>query len=379
MHDTPSGAEEYSRRQVLRLGGVLGSAALVGPRLLLGGTAAPAAIRAMPPRTTRHEAGAHAVGARVATAGFGAYLPGWGDWASNIATMEAGTGRRLDLAMDYADWPTGTASLPTPPFLAALGGRPLMWTVQPAGQNTYRQAPPDNVVDWDRLIAGAYDSQLVAFSRWVNACYHHEALYVRFAHEMNGTGWYEWQVGGACGVRSPAHYAAGFDHVAAVLKAHSSRIKMVYAVNNGYSNVAAYYPARADILAVDGYNDVGSPSWMSPAQVLDNTYRQLAALDPAKPIWVAETACQEPSAPWSFGGQHLAARPWEDKGLWVRNFFDNTTHWPRLGMVVWFNKAKERNWVWDSSASSAAAFRSVMSGLSGGSPRWDPSKGGLRR
>lgn len=313
----------------------------------------------------------------LAQVGFGAYLADRKDWPPNIAAMESGMGRKLDLVLDYANWATGADALPEPDFLDQLGGRPLEWTIQPAGQNTYKQAPASNVVNWANLIAGDYDDRLRGFAAWVN---HHvsDTLFVRFAHEMNGQGWYEWQVGGACGVTSGADYVAGFDHVAQVLKAASPKIKMVWAVNVGYDNVAQFYPDECDVMGMDGYNNVSGTSWLTVPEVFSSTYDQIIALSPDKPVWICETACTDPRVAWSYADTTYPAEPEHSKAQWVESLFDNNAAYTRITAVVWFNVQKERDWIWNSSSQSMRAFQKVMAGLSAGSPFFAPTTGALK-
>jgi hypothetical protein len=109
-------------------------------------------------------------------------------------------------------------------------------------------------VSWAQLIAGDYDAELIAFADWVNTTLA-SRIYLRFAHEQNGTGWYNWQVGGSCGVTSAANWVEGFNHVASVLKSHSTYILMVWAANNGPTdNITSFYPSGCDIMGFDTYN-----------------------------------------------------------------------------------------------------------------------------
>jgi hypothetical protein len=113
----------------------------------------------------------------IANGGFGMYN------VSLLTHAETVTGRHMDLVMDFRDWPSGTAAWPTIPAstLSAIGNRPMMWTIQPSG------------VNWANLIAGDYDAPIIAFADWVNSTIT-GPLYLRFAHEANGVGWYSWQV-----------------------------------------------------------------------------------------------------------------------------------------------------------------------------------------
>jgi beta-mannanase len=327
----------------------------------------------------------------LANGGFGFFNPnGSANLASDLTHVESVTGRHMDLVMEYANWDNGTSAVPTPTtsLLTACNGRPLMWTVQPSS-GPYG-ATTANCVQWQSLIAGTYDSELTAFGTWVNANIT-GTIFVRFAHEANGTGYYDWQVGGTCGVTSAANYAAGFNHVAAVLKAASSKIVMVWAANNGpTANIGSFYPSGCDIMGFDSYNfgpntsstgvSAGGPSstWQAAATLNAAVYAAVAACDPQKPIWVCETSCEEPSAPWTepTSGVVIAAQTGVDKGQWVSAFLAETDM-PRVAMVVWFDFQKERNWLVDSSTSSANAFYAGFSQSRSGAVYWNATNGGL--
>jgi hypothetical protein len=285
---------------------------------------------------------------------FGMFMAESNYTTSTIATTEALIGRKIDLFLDYQNWNNGTSTIPTIPssVIDGIGTAGYQWTIQPSsGPNGATTA---NCVQWQNLIAGDYDTEIKAFADWINNNWG-RTLYVRFAHEMNGSGWYDWQVGGSCGVTSAANYAAGFNHFASVLKANTSYAKLVWAVNVGYDNVASYYPSECDVMAMDGYNDVGSSTWLTDAQVFASTYSQVCACDPEKPVWIAEMACMEPDASWTYNGVTYPAQPQYSKATWVSTFL-NSTDYPRLQASTWFNIEKEMNWTVNSSTTSTNAF-----------------------
>jgi hypothetical protein len=334
------------------------------------------------------DAGMAAAPHTLANVGWGMFNDhGEGSWASDLSQVEGVTGRHMDIVMDYQDWSSGTAAWPTmsSQVIGGIGGRPMMWTVQPSG------------VNWPSLVAGDYDSEIIAFADWVNTTLH-STIYVRFAHEQNGTGWYNWQVGGSCGVTSATDYVQGFNHVASVLKSHSTYILMVWAANNGPTdNIASFYPSGCDIMGFDSYNfgpntsssDVSAggaaTTWAEASALNAAAYSAVASCDPNKPIWICETSSEEPSAPWNpttydpSGYPNnivIAAQPGFDKGEWVTKFLSETDM-PRISMVVWFDIQKERNWLFDSSTSSKNAFYSAFSQSRGGGVYWNPVTGGL--
>jgi len=259
--------------------------------------------------------------------------------------------RKIDLYLEYRNWIGG--SIPTIDVATAVsvGDADCMWTIQPSGGPC--GAPASACVNWPSLIAGQYDAEIVAFADWINTSWR-RPLYVRFAHEANSTGWYDWQVGGSCGVASATQWVAGFNRFAAVLKANSEWPRVVWAVNCGpYDNIVDFYPSECDIMGLDGYNGLGS--WQTDSEVFGPAYAEVDALDLDKPIWICEMACTEPSLPWTYDGVTCPVQPQYSKANWITTFMANTAY-PRLQAWVWFNVEKERNWIVNSSAGSTRAF-----------------------
>jgi hypothetical protein len=259
--------------------------------------------------------------------------------------------RKLDFYMAFGGWNTGTSPIDTPVPCPIPAVTACLWTIQPSSGPGGASAA--NVVNWPNLIAGAYDEQIVTFANWLNLNWR-QTVYVRFAHEMNGEGWYDWQVGGSCGVSSPAAYVEGFNHFATVLKAHTSFAKVVWAVASDPSaNIRRFYPSECDVMGFDGYNNLGP--WGSDRELLQPAYNAVAACDPDKPIWICEMGCMEPSASWTYDGVTYPAQPQYSKGSWVTTFMSSTAY-PRIAAVTWFNIAKERDWIVNSSVASTNAF-----------------------
>jgi hypothetical protein len=296
---------------------------------------------------------------------FGVFIPSDAT-AGVITTEETNVGRGFDVILDFYNWNNGTSAIPTvsPATLAAVGTRDYVMTLQPSsGPNGASSA---NCVQWSGLIAGTYDAQIVAFANWINASVASGAIkgqfYVRFAHEMNGSGFYDWQVGGSCGVTSAANFIAGFNHFASVLKANTSHAQVIWAVNAGpTANIGSFFASGCDVMAFDSYNyGTNGPSstvtdWLTDTNLYPIPYAAVAACDPSKPIWITETACSEPSVAWTYQGVTYPAEPGFSKATWVTNMLANTAY-PRITTVIWFDIAKERNFTITSSPGSTAAF-----------------------
>jgi mannan endo-1,4-beta-mannosidase len=262
--------------------------------------------------------------------------------------------RHVDLHLFYKNWNNGAAAIPIlgADAIAQVGAADCMWTIQPSS-GPFGAAPAD-CVNWPELISGRYDDQIVTFANWIDESWG-RPLYVRFAHEPNGIDWYDWQIGGSCGVTSAAQWAEGFDHFATVVKANSRWARLVWSVNCGpYDNIAGFYAPSCDVMGFDGYNSLVA-NWQTDSEIFAPAYRVVAALDPDKPIWICETACMEPDAPWTYEGVTYPAEPAYSKADWITTFMNNTGY-PRLELVTWFNVQKERNWSVNSSVGAVDAF-----------------------
>lgn len=296
---------------------------------------------------------------------FGVFIPSDGT-AGTITAEESNVGRRFDVILDFYNWNNGTSAIPTvsSSILTQVGTRDYVMTLQPSsGPNGASTA---NCVQWQPLIAGSYDAQIVAFANWINTNVNSGLIggqfYVRFAHEANGSGFYDWQVGGSCGVTSAANYAAGFNHFASVLKANTAHAETIWAANAGpNNNIGSFYPSGCDVMAFDSYNyGTNGPSstttdWLTDSDLYPVPYANVSACDPAKPIWITETACSEPSVSWTYNSVTYPAEPGFSKATWVTNMLANTAY-PRITTVIWFDIQKERNFTITSSSGSTAAF-----------------------
>lgn len=295
---------------------------------------------------------------------FGVYVPN-DRTAGVIPNLETVLGRRLDIVQDYFPW-SGSSAIPQPssPLLTAVGTRDYMMTIQPS-LGPYG-ATTSNCVQWQTLIAGGYDSQITTFANWINTNVSSGAiggsLYLRFAHEMNGTNWYDWQVGQACGVTSAANYAAGFNHFVSVLKATTSHAQVIWCVNNDpATTITSYYPTGCDILGLDGYNfATNAATWVTDDTVFRTAYADIAACDLSKPIWICETGCPEPESSYVNGSTTYAADPTHSKASWVTALL-NSTSYPRMTTLVYFDVANSRNWPVNSSTDSINAFNAAFS------------------
>lgn len=282
---------------------------------------------------------------------FGAWTPGspFGGQLGATNRLESSLQRRVKIVSWYQDWGTDQSHFRWNVTKAVRGiarsGRTPLLTWEPFPGDPYGPGP------WDQysnaaIARGDHD----AYIRWWagKVAKLHKRVYVRLAHEMNGT-WYSW--GGPVNNNSSASYKRMWRHVVDVARgAGATNIKWVWCPlaedvpNTRANRFERYYPGRryVDILSLDGYNwGASTPQyggWRSFKKIFKRPYKRLSRLG-RQPIWIAEVGSA------SDGGS---------KTKWVRAMFRTASRWSRLKAIVWFDQDKQRDW---STASAATAFR----------------------
>jgi hypothetical protein len=268
--------------------------------------------------------------------------------AGTVAAWETLYGRHADVIQTYLSWATGTTAIQTVTAaqISDWGTRPYLLTVQPCGNPA--NVSQTSVVNWQDMIAGDYDTEIIAFADWINTSIG-RTTYVRFAHEMNigpPASWYTWQIGGNSGVTSAANYAAGFNHFASVMHAHSSYVQMVWCPNNNGSDPVPFYASGCDVMGFDAYNK--PDPWDSDTTIFTTAYNYVASCDPDKPIWVCETACGEP----------LSDDTDDTKASWVTTMLNNSS-FPRIAASIWFDiqyNTTNENYIMNSDSAATTAY-----------------------
>jgi beta-mannanase len=109
---------------------------------------------------------------------------------------------------------------------------------------------------------------------------------------------------------------------------------------------AELYPgsSQVDVIGVSGFNGgtaVFRREWRSFAQAFGPSLDALHALDPAKPVELAELASAEA------GGS---------KAAWIRGLYAELRRRPYVKSLVWFDLRKEADWRIESSPGARRAF-----------------------
>ena len=197
---------------------------------------------------------------------------------------------------------------------------------------------------------------------------------------MNGD-WYTWSgtnnggentsdFGDPTRPDGPERFVAAYQHIHDIFDAEGAEnvlwvwcpnIAMEGDLGADWNAIANYYPGAdyVDWLCMDGYNWGASQewsSWQTFDEVFSETYAQLQALDPGKPIMIGETASTEE------GG---------DKAIWIKDAAARLpSAYPQVRLLVWFNLDKETDWRINSSPASLEAFQQVLKQYTWGQIPW---------
>lgn len=275
---------------------------------------------------------------------FGVSTPGGPLAVAELRSVARAISRSPDIVLWFEDF----ASPPPIAEFAAVrrrGARPIVtwepWLCRGRARNVSSEP-------FHFIVEGRYDAYL---RRWADELRDFgSTVYVRFAHEFNGT-WYPWS--SAAGT-SASEYTAAWRYLHALFAAHgAANVRWVWAADASSEQVGAlqdWYPGAdcVDVLAVDGYNwGAVQPSagWVVAPELFGNALDELRSIDDGKPILVTEVACAEA------GG---------DKPAWIRDLVRDLAAQRNVTGFVWFDHDKETDWRLTSSPESAEAMASAF-------------------
>jgi mannan endo-1,4-beta-mannosidase len=267
----------------------------------------------------------------------------------NLPGVESWTGKTHAVQLLFRDFCSAEANSVFQVLLTTIwnhGAVPI-FSWQPTADCAGKENTPNNI---DTLIAnGAFDSYLndmaVRFRHWLagpDGVYGNgddRRVYIRLAHEMNGT-WYawsettgkNWQTGQPRpgNGNSPGSYVAMWRHVFAIFRAKgldASHVQWIWCVNNadmkGSQPAEHYYPGDdyVDWVGIDGYNK----NKQSPEDVFDDMIQRVTSLT-SKPLGILEVGVGK-------GNQSEGYR-----NKWIESAYEYFAH-TNVKMVVYFNKA----------------------------------------
>jgi hypothetical protein len=286
-------------------------------------------------------------GASARSQQFGAFTPGDPySGTSGAATLEAATGRHVDIVNWYQNWGGGNwiSSMQSTLIATVTGSaRTPLLTWEPWAPDGGTNQPTYAL---SRIAGGSFDGYISAWALALKVI--GAPVYLRPMHEMNGN-WYPWNAG--VNGNTPATFIQAWRRIVDIFRdTGASNVRFVWSPNNidvpASNRMENFYPGDGyvDVLAVDGYNwGAGTPEfggWQSFSKVFMDAYDRLRAIGP-QPIWIAEVATTDD------GG---------DKAAWIRDMFAKAATMDRLDAIVWFNESKERDWRAAPTPQIAAAF-----------------------
>jgi hypothetical protein len=287
---------------------------------------------------------------------WGAYINGAPFNTSLIDAFESQAGKRVSIITWGQPWTSGGTYqvFQTAAFQVARsrGAIPMLtWGSWNLGSGT---SQPN--FQLDRIAAGAHDAYLIQWAKAAHAW--GQPFFLRFDHEMNGW-WYPWseQLNG----NGPGDYVRAWRHVHDIfVQQGATNATWVWCpniVSPRSTPTSSVYPGDAyvDWSCMDGYNwgTDRNNAWQTFTQVFSgspsygghNTYQELLATAPSKPIMIGETASSE------HGGS---------KSAWITNMVSVLpTSFPRVQALIWFNYNDgdpTLTWPITSSAAAQTAF-----------------------
>lgn len=263
------------------------------------------------------------LGQRIAYGAYAANEP-WPDLSAHYALEES-----LGMRFSPMSW-----------FLSLEGGWPARQAVDAADsqhdlllcwQPSQRSGRAIPFVD---ILKGAWDRRMDSFFRQA-AAYPHK-ITIRFAHEMNLA-----QMPQSIANKWPCTddldvwldtWRYVVDRQRAIGGDNVTWQWCVSSIDMGGVAAESYWPGAdyVDNIGIDIYNGYGP--WTPATKLIRPMYNRLISLHPSCDIWLSEIGCRPVAS-----GERL------NKSTWFSELFDST-EFPRLTHVVFFNSNKERDW-----------------------------------
>jgi malectin (di-glucose binding ER protein)/glycosyl hydrolase family 26 len=287
---------------------------------------------------------------------WGAYQDGAPFYPSNIDQFESDAGKRESIVHWGEPWQMNGQfmTFQTPQFelIRQRGSIPMIdW-------NSWNLGAPINDPNYtlSKVSSGTYDSYIRSWATAAKAWGH--PFFLRFDHEMNG--WWQFPWSAQLNGNTPADYINAWRHVHDIFtQVGATNVTWVWCPNIVSQNttpLTQLYPGDAyvDWTALDGYNKAtGTSSWLGFGQIFGlspwskmNSYQQVLAVAPTKPMMVGETATS------LTGG---------DPGAWAQDALltQLPQYFPQIKALVWFNwdGGGSETWPIESSPTLEAGFR----------------------
>jgi mannan endo-1,4-beta-mannosidase len=264
----------------------------------------------------------------VGDAQFGIYIKGAAWDKSILYDLEGEVGHNFNIIQWFTSWPA--------PFESYLVDR--VHAIDRLPLITWQSRD----ISLQDINAGLHDGYIRSWARGVKNT--QDEVYLRPFPEMNGD-WVSWN-------GNPEALKKAWRHIVDIFqKEGADNVRWVWSPNVTdepkipENRMELYYPGDdvVDILALDGFNwgTVRSyTAWKEFDTIFTEPYARITALG-NQPVWLAEIASTE------HGG---------DKAQWINNMLESTA-FPKVDALIWFNEVKETDWRMESSDDSLKAFR----------------------
>ncbi len=286
---------------------------------------------------------------------------------SSLKEFEKLVGRKQAIIGFSSDWGNGKFPTEQLKVISSYGAVPLVyWSPwdRPLGAPQAR-----NRFHLQRILDGAWDAYIDMWS--AEAKKYNKPLLIAWGLEMNGQ-WFPWSgnfYGGGAAIANtdppqyegPEMFKKAYRYVVdRVRKNGASNMQWVFHANNTsdppspWNSMAQYYPGKdyVDWLGMSAYGQqYPDQGWAQFEKVIPAPYNELTALDPDKPVILAE---------WGIGEFPESG----NKAAWLDEAFKRlTTDFPRIKAAVYWHERwingdqKYSNLRVNSSAEALVAFR----------------------
>jgi beta-mannanase len=260
---------------------------------------------------------------------------------SDLDQFEEDAGKHVAIVHWYQDWSSEAPLNLTAIRTVEARGSISMITWEPWDYTKGLNQPEYRL---ENIASGNFDDYIRSWAQGL-ADYHSPVM-LRFAHEMNGW-WAPWCVGQQG--NTAEDYIAAWHHIHDIFQQEgATNVQWVWSPNieqEGETPFEEAFPGDdyVDWVALDGYNDLSSGTWLTFDELFGSSYVRISQLS-AKPVMIAEVASSE--------GQGAA-----DKAAWITDTYTQAIPArSRIKAVVWFNQNKERDWRVSSSPQAQQAF-----------------------
>ena len=288
-----------------------------------------------------------------------------------IEAFEKLVGKHQAIVASSSYWGRGNFPTENVRVIREHGAVPLLyWSPWGPPYEQFRKTGKRDPLSLTHIVAGDCDAYIDTWADAARDC--GGPLLVSFACEMNAN-WFPWSGatnGGQAG-GGPELFKSAWRHVVERARARgATNIAWVFQANaasapkKGWNTMAAYYPGAdwVDWLGLSVYGQItpgdGDEDWVPWGDAMDKAYREICALDPTRPVMLAE---------WGVGEFPRDG----DKAEWLREAFTRFARgdYPRVkAAVFWHERWQNKDESWSNLRvdSSPAALRAYREGVAGG-------------